>query len=236
MSVSLNSAPLFSESMIEEECTHVAVNIALALPNNLDALCRELNTATSANQFSDFGKRDNYPHITLAMGVVAITDVPLLTNDLKTALYETLPLSLSVEELYRKVSEQIGQEYQLLISRTPEIVTLHEKLMEIARRFFRNVSATKEMVFVNDDNFYDRGTFRNDETWEPNTTHWIDGFKLKKAEDYKPHISLKCRNVDEAVVQRQLPCEFIADRIILAYTGNYCSARQIAYEVALGRR
>ena len=225
MSVSLNSAPLFSESMIEEECTHVAVTIALALPKNLDALCRELNTATSANPFSDFGKRDCHPHITLGMGVIDITNIGLLTQALNRECYNVHPLALSIEKVYRKVSEQIGQEYQLEISKTPQIVDLHTRSMNILREYLAPVGITRDMINVDED-----------EQWEPETAYWIDGFKFKKAEDYKPHISLKCRNVDEAVVQRQLPCEFIADRIILAYVGNYCTARQIAYEVMLGRR
>lgn len=194
----------------------VALDIALLLDPELDALCRRLNTSPLAEPFSDFRKCDNYPHITLAMGVFREQEIQAISTELQFAA-GFLPLAMHVNELYRKVSEQIGQEYQLLLRRNQQLTDIHCAIMYQLRPYMVHMPSSPDMFVVD-----------ADEAWELNTTYWVDGFRYKTPEDYKPHISLKCRN---ASLEVPLPIHGRADKIVIARIGNYCSCRQILREV-----
>lgn len=197
----------------------IALDIALLLPPELDTLCRRINSTTGASPFSDFRKTDNHPHITLAMGVFPVAYIEALYAALLPFQITHHPLPLTVKDLYKKHSEQIGQEYQLQIERIEDICSLQRDVMSRLRNYFAAETATREMVRVD-----------SDEQWEPNTTYWIDGFKHKKPEDYTPHISLKCR---EAKLPSEIDLNFVVDRLAIARVGNYCSCRDILREVIL---
>src|SRR3989338_497321 len=150
---------------------YVALSIALRLSPEVEALCRRLNTADASDPFSNFRKPDNYPHITLAMGVFPyhkLGEVGLAVSNVTT---EDCPLELEILELYSKESAQIGKEYQLRVSKTSAIVDLHTRIMGTIAPFRASVPASQEMFHVD-----------HNEVWEPNSTHWIDGFKDKTPE------------------------------------------------------
>lgn len=199
-----------------EPVRFVALNIALLLDSELDALCRRLNAMPSAEPFSDFRKPDNHPHITLAMGVFREEEIPVIDKEVKSIIHY-VPRIFSITELYRKTSEQIGQEYQLLIEKDKAFDDFHRAFMERIKPYITTFPASQEMFVVD-----------ADETWEPNTTYWVDGFRHKKEEEYRPHISLKCRH---ALLDARLPIEGKADGIIIARIGNYCSCRRIVTKV-----
>ncbi len=247
----LSSLPTDQELLVP---SYAAITIALALPRDrenprgLEELCRIINQPKGANSFSDFGKKDNYPHIPLGMGVLPIPEIAAFIRDIVLYTNQGIdekkyaPLQLTVESIYQKNPGQTNQEYQLLISRTPKLVELHAHFMGILRtrmkEYGSRMDLDSEFFFVDDDERYQFGTKENDEIWEPSTVDEVDQYKSMKPEDYRPHLSLKCRNVHEEAVrpQLELPHSFIADRVIVAYTGNHCSARQIAYEMKLGKK
>jgi hypothetical protein len=198
---------------------YVALNIGFLLSSELEQLCRNLNTSPDADAFSDFGKANNNPHVTLAMGVFEENDIENIVSAIRTAIEGYNPIKTTATNLYRKESEQIGQEYQLQIQKTDEIATLYKCVMDAVRQYISSVPATRNMFSVDED-----------ETWEPNTTHWVDGFKRKKPEDYNPHISLKCRSVPEEPV---LPIACTVDTIVIAKMGNYCSSRDVLGQIPL---
>jgi hypothetical protein len=199
-----------------ERVKFVALDIALLLDPELDALCRRLNSAKGAEPFSDFRKQTNYPHVTLAMGVFREGEIPAILKEL-VLLRPQLPVRLSVTELYCKVSEQIGQEYQLMIERDSAFNVFYNDFRERINPYFTSLPASQNMFVVD-----------KDEVWNPNTTQWVDGFKHKRPHDYKPHISLKCRN---ASLDVPLPIEGRGIQIVIAQIGNYCSCRTLLREV-----
>ena len=199
-----------------ERVKFVALDIALLLDPELDALCRRLNSAKGAEPFSDFRKQTNYPHVTLAMGVFREGEIPAILKEL-VLLRPQLPVRLSVTELYCKVSEQIGQEYQLMIERDSAFNVFYNDFRERINPYFTSLPASQNMFVVD-----------KDEVWNPNTTQWVDGFKHKRTHDYKPHISLKCRN---ASLDVPLRIEGRGIQIVIAQIGNYCSCRTILREV-----
>jgi hypothetical protein len=198
---------------------YIALNIGLLLPSTLEEVCINLNTEADADPFSDFRKDNNNPHITLAMGVFEERNIDVVIAAVRTVVEQYDPIETTITRMYRKESEQIGQEYQLEIKRTNELVKFHRSVMEAVKPYFCSIPATKEMFVVDPD-----------ETWEPNTTYWIDGFKEKKPADYKPHISLKCREVTTKIA---VPIDFIADTIVVARVGNYCSSRNVIEKIEL---
>ncbi len=201
---------------MNEEVKFVALDIALLLDPELDALCRGLNSAKGAEPFSDLRKPDNYPHVTLAMGVFREEEIPAITEELQFAA-GFLPMRVCVNKLYRKVSEQIGQEYQLFLRREQQLTNIHSAVMDRLKPYMVCVPSSQNMFVVD-----------RDEVWEPNTTHWVDGFRHKRLEDYRPHISLKCRN---SALDVPLPIEGRGDRIVIARIGNYCSCRDVLSRV-----
>lgn len=200
---------------------YIALDIALLLPTEVDRVCRGLNSAPNADPFSDFKKSNNHPHITLAMGVFQAEDVPTLVASLEKKLSECYyPLQLQIKELYRKISEQIGQEYQLLIEAKSPFHGLVGGIWKITGQYYASVPATREMFQLD-----------SDELWEPNTAHWVDGFRQKRLDDYKPHISLKCREV--VLEDGILPLDFTASNVVVARIGNYCTCRDILKKINL---
>ena len=147
---------------------YVALSIALRLSPEVEALCRRLNTADASDPLSNFRKPNNYPHITLAMGVFPYHKLGEVSLAASYATIEDCPVELEILELYSKESAQIGKEYQLRISKTPAIVDLHTRIMQAILPYRAAVPASQEMFHVDPD-----------EVWEPNTTHWVDGFKDK---------------------------------------------------------
>jgi hypothetical protein len=196
--------------------TFVALDIALLLSPKLDELCRRINTAPGAKPFSDFRKQDNYPHITLARGVFREEEIPALSKDIR--LYKPHFLGeVVITELYPKTSEQIGQEYQLRVKKDEQFDELYRAFIERIKPYSTTFPASREMIVVD-----------QDEIWNPATIDWVNEFRNKKPEDYNPHISLKCRH---ASLDVQLPLEGIAERIVIANVGNYCSCRGIRREL-----
>ncbi len=200
---------------------YCALDIALPLPSEIENLSRTLNILHDAQPFSDFRKANNHPHITLALGVFRSEDVPTLVASLEKELSgDYCPLNLQITGLHRKFSDQIGQEYQLMIERNDHLLGLARGVWGIAHQLYASTPATREMIQLD-----------ANEVWEPNTTHWIERFRHKRFEDYNPHISLKCR---EAVLEEaKLPLAFVADKIVIARIGNYCTSRDIVNEISL---
>ncbi len=199
----------------------VALNIALLVSSDIDALCRRMNTALCAAPFSDFRKPSNYPHITLAMSVFREKEIPAIVKEV-TPLKPYLPVGFSITELYHKTSEQIGQEYQLLVEKDEDFDEFHREFMERIRPYFTSVPTTREMIDVD-----------ADELWESHTAYWVDGFRNKRPDSYKPHISLKCRHasLDAILPNAMLPLKGTAERMVIAHVGNYCSCRKIVKEI-----
>ncbi len=197
-----------------------ALNFALQLPDDISELCVRANRDPSADSFCDLEYANNDPHINLAMGIFRVTDIPRIAGMLEDVLKKHHPLHLSIERVYLNHSSVTG--HQLVVSKTPEIVELYRDVKDA-------LCYERPRVIAEEKAFYVDGI----EDWEPKTVKWMKISAYKRPENYKPNISLRCRN---ARVDATFPIDFVVDTFGIAQLGNYGTYRSVQRLISLKKQ
>lgn len=199
--------------------TKIAVDVALLLPKKINKICVDINQKSGSDHYSDLSKKDNYPHITLAMGVVDEENLEKVNDKLKEIAEKFSEINLKILGVHPKTNIENKKSCAFEIEITKELKKLHATVMnEVSPLFSYNVE--NEMFYLD-----------SDEMFATISKFWVGGYKEAHSdpENFHPHISLKCRNFeyDEPSIN------FIASDLVLCHLGNHCTCREILGEFRL---
>ncbi len=199
--------------------TKIAIDVALLLPENINKICININRKNNADAFSDLSKKNNYPHITLAMGVADDKDFPKISKKLKDISKKFSPLKLEIVGLNFTITPENKKSYEFTVRRTDEIKKLHAVIMKELYPLFS--------YKVNDNMFF----LDSDEKFSKVSKYWVEtyGKNHSNPDKYHAHISLKCRNAKYT----KFPIKFPANKVAACHLGNYCTCRKILASVDL---
>lgn len=191
----------------------IAVDIALLLPKEINDICVDINQKKDSDAYSNLSKKNNYPHITLAMGVIDEKDLPKIKERLKIISEKFRRLDLEIVELHPEITPEKKVSQIFNIKRTKKLVELHETIMNELFSFLSHDSNEK-CFFVD-----------KDEKFSEVTTFWVNNYhkKYKHPENFSPHISLKCRKGEFG----KPPLKFTASTLAICHLGNYCTCRTV---------
>ncbi len=196
----------------------IAVDIALLLPKEVNDICVEINRK-DAEASSDLSKDDNYPHITLAMGVIDEKDLLEVETKLKEISSNFSSLQLEILDIYFKITPEKKKSYGFTIRLTDELKNLHKMIMEKLLPIF-SYDVSNSMFFLD-----------SDENFNEVSKHWVKNYGKKHSnpDNYHPHISLKCRKAEYS----KFPIKFTSSKLVVCHLGNHCTCRKVLVSVEL---
>jgi len=199
----------------------IAVDIALLPPESILDVCIEINKKGGKKMIVNLNKKDNLPHITLAMGVMDEKDLPVASENLQQISKNFFPLNLELTKFYCKKYplDFVGyrESYGFEVGRTDELFNLHQTVMSGLFSIF-SYDVTLDM-------FYKES---NEEIKEV-SKFWVKNYAVNRTnpDNYHPHISLKSIKPE---YNGELPLKFTASRLALCHLGDTCSCRKILWE------
>lgn len=183
----------------------VAVDVAILPPP--DVMARAI--AFSAGLPRDGSDRlqldaAHLPHITLTQQFVGYEEIDGIYAEIEEVLEAQLPLQLTITG-----SGQSGKTMWMAVERTPELLDLHERLMNA----LKNVERTGGSQYA----FLD-GTGRVADV------HWVGSFRQQAAFGaFTPHITLG----HGTLLPRVEPMAFEATAIAVCHLGRFCTCRRV---------
>jgi 2'-5' RNA ligase len=191
----------------------VAIDIAILPPPEVTNRAIALSAALPAGDSQGLLLgADCVPHITLAQQFVPSQSLDSLLARLDSALRDRAPLHLRVTG-GGKGSNSVW----MAIERSPELVKLHEQLLEAAEPF--EVTTGDSTAFVGDD-ARDRDV------------RWVREFRQQSSFDrFTPHITLGHASRPPVIE----PLDFVATVIALCHLGRFCTCRRIVRAWNLAR-
>jgi hypothetical protein len=191
----------------------IAVDIALLLPEAINKICIDINQKEHAEAFSDLSKSNNHPHITLAMGVIDEKDIGKINSKLNEIIKQFSKLNLRILRLNYEITPEKKKSYNFEIKLSDKLKKLHATIIRELLPVF-SYDVNNKMFFLD-----------FDETFNEVSKFWVKTYGRihSNPENYRPHISLKCRNGECP----KFPKEFVASKVVLCHLGNYCTCRTV---------
>lgn len=189
----------------------IAIDIVLLLPPEIVELCNELNKESDKEKYVSFGDGNN-PHISLAMGAIALSDLKDLEMKIRSIFNGCSTLSLEVSNL--KID---GYTYEFTISKTPELLDLHDKCFRVLQEYLSEnleMSMFNELEKIND-----------------TTLYWVEKFpKDSVGLNYKPHITLGVGHPNSVL---SFPIKFSVVKSGIFQLGPYCTCKKLLVNLSL---
>ena len=187
----------------------IAVDAALLPPENIMDVCIELNR--KFNPTSNLNKIDNFPHITLAMGVINKEDIPKVNEKLQEIVSKFKTLDLELEEIYHTIKPDGNKSFAFAISKTDELIKLHAIIMKELLPIF-TYEVTTDM-------------FDQTDPIDPISIRWVENYGKhhENPENYVPHLTIKCKKNVETDLK--FPIKFTASKFGLFHLGDHCTCR-----------
>jgi hypothetical protein len=191
----------------------IAVDVALLPTEEMMDICIGLNNKEGSEYFSFLNKKDNLPHITLAMGVADEKDLLVIKSRLAEISKKYSSLNLEISEIYFQTNPDNKTSYGFNVKLTEELRNLQKEIMRELFSFF-SYEVSLDM-FYRDAN----------ETISEVSKTWVQNYykKYYDPEKYHPHISLKCSKAE----YDNFPIKFTASKLALCHLGNYCTCRKV---------
>ena len=185
--------------------TTVAIDIAILPPADVAARAIALSAALPSGESQGLLLgADCLPHITLTQQFVPYASLDPLLAQLDRVLHDREPLHLRVTG-----GGKGRNSVWMAIERTPELVNLHEQLLQAAEPF--EVTAGDASAFFGGD-ARDRDV------------RWVREFRRESSvERFAPHITLGHAS-DAPTVE---PMAFVATTIAVCHLGRFCTCRHI---------
>src|SRR3989338_4153922 len=187
----------------------IAVDIALLLPPKVVDVCVGINKELDQVKYVSF-QNGYQPHITLAMGCIAESNMALLREELSDLARKTKILNLNI------IGFEIGEWDDDLflsfnISKTPELVSLHNTCMELMKKYATYES--NPQMFFEPKKMNDR------------SINWVNNYKKHFDTGlYSPHISLGPGPTPKNI---SLPIQFSTDQFALFQLGKNCTCKNL---------
>jgi len=190
----------------------IAVDVALLVSGKVEDLCIDLNQK-ALDSFSVLNKKNSFVHITLAMGVLGENDLEKTMGIINKIIKGKLPLDLELIRLDCHDTPDGKKSASFEVKKSSTLVDLHKQILEKLIPFF---SFNSEVNM-----FFSEGN----DSINKISTYWVDKYKEKQnhPELFRPHISLKCGQVDF----QNFSIKFTVNKLALCQLGNYCSCRKI---------
>ena len=190
----------------------IAIDVAILPPERVAQLAIALSARLPAEDEDHFVLGDRHmPHITLSQQFVRVEELGLVTRDVDTVLRTVAPMSLRV-----RGGSTSGHTVWMEIERAPELVALHEALME-ALRGVERPGGTPAAFADGDARVRD--------------LLWVSGYRLKSSFGaYTPHITLG-HGADPPHID---PFDFVASIVAICQLGRFCTCRRVLRSWTLG--
>jgi len=197
----------------------IAIDIAVLPPQEIMDKVIAINRreAERGNAHGRLAKNDFYPHISIAMGTIKQENLDEIKIILDNLLKNQKPLSVELVELYYAVGSDGSKTYGLKMKKTKEIQNIHEKLMRSLVPYF-SYDATIEDLYKKE----------NDEEKTNHPDH-INKYLNHSFENFDPHLTLRCKEVETA----ELPIIFTASTIAICHVGTRTTCRKILFQKTL---
>lgn len=194
----------------------LAVDVALLLPTDVDRLARHLNAALATEPGALRLDDHHLPHLTLVQQYVVRENIERMFDRIGDAARGRLPLRLRVRgvDAPGPITRAAGAATQLAIEPSPELLGLHERLMDA--------------LDVVDQRIGGEGAFyENGEPPRLRDIAWVTAFRTQSAyRRFSPHVTLGHGELHEKVE----PFDFDAARLAACHLGRYCTCRVILRE------
>lgn len=190
----------------------IALDIVLLLPKDMQDLCIRIDRGSERSKEVSF--EDGYnPHITLAMGVVRMSDIPAITKKIDELAESEHTLALSFTGFHE------GKSSWLEIAKTESLFQLHQKINAIVKEF-SSYDATTESFYEYEIN-----------TPQRSLVEWVNNFPIGASDDaYDPHISLG----KEHAYKPDFPVDFTVNTIGMFHLGWHGTCKHELARFTLG--
>jgi len=197
--------------------TKIAIDVVLLPPEEIINFCVDINRKAKerGEAKGPLEKEDFIPHISLAMGCMEEKDFDKISKVITEVADQFSPLNLEVSELYVLPSSEKDQTHSFKIKNNEQLQKLHETLTDELQPFLSYQNVTTNM-FV--------GLLE-----EIPTTFKNDYRKKHSYDKYDPHISLRCRVLEEI----KLPINFKASNLAIFHLGISCTCRKLLFSTEL---
>ena len=190
----------------------LAVDVALLPPP--DVTQRAIALSASLPREGSQGLRldgEHLPHVTLMQLFVRESELDIAFERVTDIVRGRPPLRLLVSG-----GGQSNQTVWMTVHRTPELLALHERLMEALRGVERQSGSAGAFV---------EGDARVGDVM------WVAGYRLKSSlEQYTPHITLGHASAPPGIE----PFAFDATTIAACHLGRFCTCRRVLRQWTLG--
>jgi 2'-5' RNA ligase len=191
----------------------IALDVAIMPPPDVSARAIELSAALPVEESPglrlDAGHR---PHITLTQLFVREEEIDVAFEHVDEVLQGLAPL-----RIVSTGAEMDGHTVWIRIERTPELTSLHERLME-ALRGLERAEGTPAAFFEHDARIGD--------------VLWVSGYRLKSSfSAFTPHITLGHGSEPPSIE----PFAFDATTVAACHLGRFCTCRRVLRSWSLQR-
>jgi len=190
----------------------IATDVVLLPDEAMTDQAIEINTQLVREHSSELAmnRTDCLPHISLAMGCVDPRDVAAIQEVLERLAKENYVEHLTATGIETSTNARGQITSLLIVERTGDLQTLHERVMEETAKFFsHDVEGVR---------FYDG--FVSDSTLD-----WVRNYPQKAGyERFHPHITL---GYGEAKPSFAFPRTFRPSRLALCHLGNHATCRKV---------
>ena len=193
--------------MTDPTCT--AIDIALLLPDSLDDSLTTLNRTLQAPPDGFYFDSTHLPHVTLVQQFAKRDELDAIAGVVDDVIQHETPLALATTHLSRvQVSTTLGVEL------TPELATLHRRLMEDLAPFGDEV----------DRNDAHDAFVTNGNGPRPTDIEWVAMFRERSAlQRFDPHITIGAGALATSVP----PTPFVATQLAMCQLGRFCTCRRV---------
>jgi 2'-5' RNA ligase len=191
----------------------IALDVAILLPPDVAARAIALSAALPHDDAHGLRLDDEHlPHITLTQQFVREDEFDTACDHVDAALRDHPPARVVAAGAAKE-----GHTIWITIERTPEVMGLHERLMEGLRGLERP-EGTPSAFFDDDARLAD--------------VLWVSGFRLKSSFGaFKPHITLGHGDQPPSIE----PFHFDATAVAACHLGRHCTCRRVLRSWKLGR-
>lgn len=196
----------------------IAVDIVLLPPPPIMQICIDINEQKQSQSFQHLNSKDNWPHISLAMGILDTKDLIKAKEILDKLPHDFTKLDLELTKISYIVASDNKKSHAFDVAVTRELQNLHNKIMN-------EFSGILIYDQVNSDMFFTAPGEKIDDV----TLYWVKNYPEKSFNNFQAHISLKCRHAEYKLT----PISFVAETLALCRLGNFGTCRQILHSVKL---
>ncbi|HUT29536.1 MAG TPA: hypothetical protein VMX13_07085 [Sedimentisphaerales bacterium] len=164
-------------------------------------------------------KENCLPHISLAMGSLAQTDLPAAADILKDIAGENALPRLEATAIRTSTNSMCRTVSVLEVKNIEQLQSLHEEVMGTLGPYLGG-DVTREMLY-------------NPDEIEQSTLRWIESYRDKSSfENFFPHITIGYGEL----APMAFPIAFTAGRLALCHLGNHCTCRKILAAAPIATR